>query len=269
MAEMTIGEFSKVVGLTVKALRFYHDKELLIPARVEFGSGYRYYDESNIEPARKIVSLRELGFSVEDIRQILSDSELTLEFFEKRKDKVESEIASQQEALRKLDLVISQEKRRKKMIEESGFEVERRRLEPMLIAGIRMQGYYHEMGGGFGQLGKAVGQQISGPGQCLCFDEDHREGDANFEPFFEIRTAVEADGISVRELPGGDAICLKHLGPYEELGRSYAKMFEYAEKHGLTKLLPTREVFLKGPDFKGEGNPDEYLTELQILVEAA
>jgi DNA-binding transcriptional MerR regulator len=60
----TIGEFSRITGLTIKTLRFYHERGLLVPARVEFGPGYRSDDERNVETARPILALRECEFSL-------------------------------------------------------------------------------------------------------------------------------------------------------------------------------------------------------------
>jgi DNA-binding transcriptional MerR regulator len=45
----TIGEFSKVTGLSVKTLRFYHEEGLLVPTSVDDATGYRYYDGSPTE----------------------------------------------------------------------------------------------------------------------------------------------------------------------------------------------------------------------------
>ena len=42
----SIGEFSKITGLTVKTLRFYHEQGLLHPTHVDSETGYRYYDVS-------------------------------------------------------------------------------------------------------------------------------------------------------------------------------------------------------------------------------
>ena len=64
MAMFTIGEFSKVTGMTVKTLRFYHEAGLLAPTMVDEQTGYRYYDESKIETARVIAYLRGLEFPV-------------------------------------------------------------------------------------------------------------------------------------------------------------------------------------------------------------
>lgn len=45
----TIGEFSRITGLTVKALRLYHETGLLVPFTVDEDSKYRYYSRENIE----------------------------------------------------------------------------------------------------------------------------------------------------------------------------------------------------------------------------
>jgi DNA-binding transcriptional MerR regulator len=47
-----IGEFSKVTGLSVKTLRFYHEKGILVPSSVDEATGYRFYDSSKVEKAR-------------------------------------------------------------------------------------------------------------------------------------------------------------------------------------------------------------------------
>ena len=67
-----IGEFSKLSMLTVKALRFYEKEGLLIPAHVDEWSGYRYYEASQLETAATIKALRQLDFSLEEIKAHLS-----------------------------------------------------------------------------------------------------------------------------------------------------------------------------------------------------
>src|SRR5271167_1031218 len=69
----SIGEFSKISGLSVKTLRFYHEKGLLKPAHIDPGTDYRYYDAACLERARVIARLRELQFSLEEIARILAE----------------------------------------------------------------------------------------------------------------------------------------------------------------------------------------------------
>jgi hypothetical protein len=57
---MSIGEFAKRSRLSPKALRLYDELALLTPARVDDGSGYRYYTRSQLDRARLIAALRQL-----------------------------------------------------------------------------------------------------------------------------------------------------------------------------------------------------------------
>ncbi len=71
MELMTIGEFSKRSRLSAKALRLYDELGLLPPAEVDPRSGYRLYGPAQLEPARLISGLRQLGFPLADIRAVL------------------------------------------------------------------------------------------------------------------------------------------------------------------------------------------------------
>jgi len=51
---LSIGELSRVTQLTVKALRLYHEKGLLIPDQIDIDSKYRYYRGSAVEKTQKV-----------------------------------------------------------------------------------------------------------------------------------------------------------------------------------------------------------------------
>ena len=53
----SIGEFSQITGLSVKTLRFYHERGILVPTSVDGATGYPFYDESKVEKARVIMRL--------------------------------------------------------------------------------------------------------------------------------------------------------------------------------------------------------------------
>jgi DNA-binding transcriptional MerR regulator len=266
----SIGEFSKVTGLTIKTLRFYHERGLLVPARVESGSGYRSYDERNVETARAIVALRDCGFSLEEIGEILrehDDESDILRFLEARKCALAERMARARDVVSLLDRIIQHESEARHMHGHKSFEVEEKTVAPLLVAGIRMQGKYEDCGKGFAKLGRSLGRHIAGKPLCLYYDGEYREDDANFEPCLPVRKVVEAEGVSVRELPGGRCISLVHRGPYNELGRSYERLIRYGKQHGYELQLPSREVYLKGPGMIFKGNPQKYLTEIQIMID--
>ncbi len=55
---LSIGDFSRMTHLSVKALRHYHDLGLLEPADVDPATGYRYYDASQVHAAQVIRQFR-------------------------------------------------------------------------------------------------------------------------------------------------------------------------------------------------------------------
>ena len=66
-----IGEFSKLVNVPVKTLRYYYEINLFKPQEIDLFSGYRYYSEKQINDLEVILSLKEVGFSLEEIKKIL------------------------------------------------------------------------------------------------------------------------------------------------------------------------------------------------------
>jgi DNA-binding transcriptional MerR regulator len=67
------GEFSQVRGSSVKTLRFYYEKGILVPSSVDEATGYRSYNAGKIEKARIIMRLRAMGFSIEDLGTVLRE----------------------------------------------------------------------------------------------------------------------------------------------------------------------------------------------------
>ena len=72
MEEVSIGEFARRSRLSVKALRLYDELGVLVPARVDDASGYRYYDVAQLEAARLIAMLRQLDVPLAAIRELLA-----------------------------------------------------------------------------------------------------------------------------------------------------------------------------------------------------
>jgi DNA-binding transcriptional MerR regulator len=69
---MSIGEFARRSRLSPKALRLYDGLGLLSPARVDELSGYRYYSADQLETARLIATLRQVGVSLATVKELLA-----------------------------------------------------------------------------------------------------------------------------------------------------------------------------------------------------
>jgi DNA-binding transcriptional MerR regulator len=72
MKEIGIGEFARRSRLSLKALRLYDERGVLVPTRVDQASGYRYYDTAQLDQARLVVMLRQLQLPLAAIRELLA-----------------------------------------------------------------------------------------------------------------------------------------------------------------------------------------------------
>ena len=267
----SVGQFSKVTGLSIKTLRFYHEKGILIPTRIDDATGYRYYNAAAVERARVIVALREMEFSLEAIAEILKDTDDDSELvnrLEVQKVQIAQRMAREREIVRALDRIIADERAAREALQAGGFRVEEKSVPEVLIAGYRMRGKYSECGKGFAKVGRAVGRYIAGKAFCLYYDAEYKDEDADIETCFPVRKEVKAEGLSVRTLPAVRCLTLMHRGPYPQLGRSYERILRAAEERGCEVVLPTREVYVKGPGMIFRGNPKHYLTEIQLPMVA-
>ncbi len=72
MKEISIGEFARRSRLSLKALRLYDERGVLVPSRVDRASGYRYYDTGQLDEARLVVMLRQLELPLAAIKELLA-----------------------------------------------------------------------------------------------------------------------------------------------------------------------------------------------------
>lgn len=264
----SIGEFSRITRVSVKALHLYHEQSLLIPDFIDPESGYRYYSDENFYELQTILELKKLDFSLREIREILDecdDERDIIRFFDAQRLKLDRKIRRYQEAVANIETIIKKEKYTMNR-EERASLIEEKVVPDMLIAGYRMKGKYSEIGKGFGILGKHAGRYLKGPASCLYYDGEYKEEDADFEPFFEVSQDVDKEGINCRVLKGGRMVTILHKGPYEKLSESYKIIMDAIKDEGLEINNPSREVFIKGPGMIFRGNPENYLTEIQFSV---
>ncbi len=267
----TIGEFSRITGLSIKALRLYHEKGILIPHTVDEKSGYRHYTHEDTEKARIIKSLRDMEFPLADIQTIFDQGttqEEILLTLKKQERQLREKVSNYTKIISALETIISDEQEALMAYQQETFEVQEKVISDQLIAGIRYKGKYCDCGKYFAQIGRKMGWLISGKPFNLYYDCGYKETDADIETCMPVRKSKEVEGISIRTLPGGKCLSLVHKGPYDQLGRSYEIITAYAKEKGIEIHSPIREIYIKGPGMLFKGNPQKYLTEIQMMIEA-
>ena len=100
--ELSIGEFARWSRLPVSTLRYYHEIGVLLPARVDASSGYRYYESDQLETASLISDLRQIGMPPAEIAAVTGGGNLSVALKAHRRRLV-SEIEDRERAISRID----------------------------------------------------------------------------------------------------------------------------------------------------------------------
>src|SRR5262245_10440656 len=132
-----IGEFSKMVQVPVPTLRYYDQVGLLKPVKVDPFTGYRYYSASQLPQLHRILALKGLGFSLEQIGAVLAEG-LTPEqmrgMLRLRYAQISKQPAAVESHLTEVEVRLQHIEREEQL---SAYDVILKQVEPLLIASVR------------------------------------------------------------------------------------------------------------------------------------
>jgi len=262
----SIGEFSLISSLTVKALRHYHDKGILIPSSVNPDTGYRYYSSKDFDKAKVIITLKSLHFSLEEIEAFLtemSDDHQLIEALKQKKAQLDRDIKNLRSVTSAIDLIISKEYEAKK-VTNTTTDIEIKTISEQLVVATRWQGSYAETGKAMGKIYRAAGRQCAGAALNLYYDNE-RKDIADIESCLPLKKQVKTK-LECKVLPQQSCVSLVHKGPYDRIGESYKAVLDYIKDNALVMQLPIREIYIKGPGMIFKGDPEKYLTEILIPI---
>jgi DNA-binding transcriptional MerR regulator len=261
---LKIGEFSRLCQVPVSALRYYADLGLLPPAQVDHQTGYRYYDLEQLPRLHRILALRDLGLSLEQIGAMLCEplsSEQLYGMLRLRQSELSQQIAEEQARLARVAARLHQ-------IEQEGcmsdYDVVLKEVEPQLVAGIRsVIPTYGAIGALFDELYAYLGQRgMGGLAVGIDHNDEYKERDPDMEATIYLEASVPASGrIRVYTLPGGTVASTIHRGPWQGMSRAYAALAAWMQASGYAPSGPSRELYLHHG-----ATPDAHVTEIQIPV---
>lgn len=65
---LKIGDFAQKFGVSIKTVRYYESVGLIVPGYIDLYTGYRYFNENNVQRMEEILALKDLGFSLTEIK---------------------------------------------------------------------------------------------------------------------------------------------------------------------------------------------------------
>ena len=96
-----IGEFANIVKSNIKTIRYYDEINLLKPKVIDKFTSYRYYDEDSLQEYYSIILLKQMGFSLDEIK--LYKDNLSDEIFLKQREKLLNDIMEKKKILKIID----------------------------------------------------------------------------------------------------------------------------------------------------------------------
>lgn len=115
---LKIGDFSKMSKLTIKALRYYEKEGLVIPKYTDELTGYRYYENNQLIEIARIISLKQAGLSIEEIKRIMLNNEPIENILKVRKEKLEKTIYEYNYQLSKLNYLLEEKNMKEEIFEK-------------------------------------------------------------------------------------------------------------------------------------------------------
>jgi DNA-binding transcriptional MerR regulator len=272
-----IGEFSKIAQVPGSVLRYYDQIGLLKPAQIDQWTGYRYYSASQLPRLHRILALKELGLSLEQIAQLLDDEFSTHELrgmLTLRKAQVEQAVSEEMARLRQIEA-------RLQFIEsphQPSFDIVLKNVPSQRYLSMRevlpnVDAALEIMQDLFETLPARLGASALGHFTTVVHSETLETNRLDIE-MGVVLVNTEAFSVNLSQervlkattLPAIEMMAATvQVGGFENNCRSYGAIGLWIEENGYTIAGPGREVLIKPARLLAQ---DELVTEIQFPVQA-
>lgn len=275
-----IGEFSKLVQVPIATLRYYDQVDLLKPIEVDRFTGYRYYSASQLPRLHRILALRGLGFSLEQIAILLDEGispEQMRGMLRLRHAQISQQIAEAQHQLVEVEMRLYQIEHE---AQGPAYDVLLKQVPPLLVASVRAILPDHSASGAlFGEVYEALRPYVNealhphpengGQTLVLWYDTEFKEHEVDGGAAFMLRCRVPESGrVRVHELPAATMAATIHHGSYNTIGNAHEAILRWIEANGYRIAGADREINLYHTMPIRLDDPS-YITEIQYPVERA
>ncbi len=243
---LTIGDFSRMTYLSVKALRHYHEIGLLEPATVDPDSGYRLYRPAQVATAQVIRRLRDLDMPLETVRTVLDAPDL-----DARNAVIVEHLRGMERRLAQLDGTVTS---LRVLLEQPSWAIEvEYRSAPTkhalaIVGRVGMTDAELWLAGALGEVSAAVtavDARRTGPDGALYFSDFFEADTGGVTAFVPVAAPARADGrVEAIELPAAELAVTVHRGSSAQVDRTYGALGTFVAERALGVDGPIREHYL-------------------------
>jgi DNA-binding transcriptional MerR regulator len=269
---LKIGDFARLSQLPVKTLRYYDDLGLITPAHVDPVTGYRYYSLEQLPRLNRLLALKDLGFSLEQIARVLNDGvthEQLRGMLMLKRAEVEHRLKDEQERLARIEARLREIEMEDHVPE---YDVALKTVPPMMIAACRIRVPTNDMVPEL--LGKAYartydhiraqGGKALDPCMALWHTSADTYTDEDTEAVVPVDRALpDGEQVKVYELTGGTVASAVHHGNLADFTKLHPALLRWIEANRYRIVGPSREIYIR----HDPRHPQDSVTEVQYPVE--
>lgn len=270
----TVGEFSQLAQVSKRLLRYYDEIGLLKPSHTDRSTGYRYYSAAQMTDLNRILALKDLGLSLEQIQRMLSDQVSTDEMHGMllmKKVEIEQQLRIELGRIRKIESRL-ESIRSAEAGKPLNVVIKRAEVQPAMAVRTVVESFSHAMSL-FMQVREALPERTGhGLFFVMCYDYDvtDRDMDLEFGCLTESRSRalVKMDNgleLRYRELPAAEMMATTVVqGALETIHTGYREIGMWAEANDYKLAGLPRELSLNIPR---AADWSDLITEIQYPVE--
>jgi DNA-binding transcriptional MerR regulator len=266
----SIGEFARHGRVSVRMLRHYDTIGLLRPACVDPASGYRFYEAGQLAELNRVIALKELGFTLQQVQSIMAEQVSAAELrgmLKLRRAEIQAVLEAETTRLARVEarlLTIEDEAR----APADGVIV--KRLAPVRVgeltaeaAGWEPEAITPVIGPLYSELWQRLASaEVCAAGPALAYYEDAPAGEGAIVVHAAVPVAAAPGGdpgFAIVDLPAVErAAVIIHHGPMDDVMPTGQALARWIDANGYRSAGYAREVTLQwAPD------PDQWVTELQ------
>lgn len=264
---LKIGDFSKLSRISIRMLRHYDEIDLLKPEKVDAFTGYRYYDESQLLAAGRIQVLKNMGFGLSVIHEIMEKyadaAELERFLLIKRKE-IEEQEQQVRQKLRLLDSTIEWLRKDGNIM---GYDVNLKTLPERYVASVRQVIPTYADEGMLWQLlmseTRTLNLQEGSPSyeMAVYYDGEFKDKDVDVE----VQRAVvgkhqDTEHVRFKNVPAVEIASATFKGGYEQINQVNEAVAKWIYDNGYEFDGMAFNIYHVGPGVTQ--NPEEYVTEI-------
>ncbi|WP_455717224.1 MerR family transcriptional regulator [Anaerosporobacter sp.] len=264
---LKIGDFSKLSRISIRMLRHYDEIGLLVPTHIDTFTSYRYYNEEQLAVACRITALKDMGFSLSTIKEILKnydDPKALSDFLVVKQAEMQEEAAEIRQRLLLLETAI---KRLRKDDMAMNYNVVLKTIPQRYVASVRqiIPSYNKE-----GVLWKILNEETASQklipddncySLAMFHDEDYKDSDVDVEIQVAVKGEYEnTEHVIFKTVPEVKIASATYKGSYEQITAVNHAVANWVRDNGYEFNGAMFCIYHVSP--AQTQNPDELVTEV-------